>query len=79
MGNEKAIAAFEVKGVNLKHSADRLGKEFYHRWMLNPAHIVPNTKMPRYADEKGKSPLPDYNNGAAKQFEAIHEYIKTLK
>ncbi|EDM27711.1 probable large, multifunctional secreted protein [Lentisphaera araneosa HTCC2155] len=79
IGKEKAIAAFEVKGVNLKYTADRLGKDFYMRWMLNPAHIVPNTKMPKYADEKGKSPLPDYNNDAAKQFEAIFEYINTLK
>jgi cytochrome c551/c552 len=79
IGNEKAIAAFEVKGVNLKYTADRLGKDFYMRWMLNPAHIVPNTKMPKYADDKGKSPLPDYKNDAAQQFDAIFEYINTLK
>ena len=78
VGAEKALAAFEVKGVNLKHTADRLSRDFYMRWMMNPAHIVPNTKMPRYADDSGKSPLPDYNNDAIKQFEAIFEYIKTL-
>ncbi|MDD7986464.1 cytochrome c [Lentisphaera marina] len=79
IGAEKAIAAFEVKGINLKYTADRLGKDFYMRWMLNPAHIVPNTKMPKYSDDQGKSPLPDYNNDAEKQFEAIFEYINTLK
>ncbi|WDE99217.1 c-type cytochrome [Lentisphaera profundi] len=78
VGSEKAMAAFEVKGINLKYSADRLNKDFYHRWMMNPVHIVPNTKMPKYADEKGKSALPDYSNDAAKQFEAIFEYINKL-
>ena len=78
VGIEKAMAAFEVKGVNLQYSADRLNKDFYHRWMMNPAHIVPTTRMPKYADDKGKSTLPDYGNDAEKQFEAIFQYLKSL-
>ena len=70
----KAIAD-EVKG-GTSNIVDRLGKDFYHRWCSTRAHSS-NTKMPRYADENGKSPLPDYNNDAAKQFEAITN-IKTL-
>ena len=79
VAKEQAMAAFEVKGVNLQYSADRLNKDFYHRWMMNPAHIVPTTRMPKYADDKGKSPLPDYENDAEKQFEAIFQYLKSLK
>ncbi|NQZ59668.1 MAG: c-type cytochrome, partial [Lentisphaeraceae bacterium] len=79
VGSMKALAAFEVKGVNLQHSADRLNKDFYRRWMLNPVHVVPSTKMPKYADDQGKSPFADYGNDAEKQFEAIFEYINSLK
>lgn len=78
-GPQKAMAAFEVKGIDLKHSAERLTNDYYHRWMLNPAHIVPTTKMPKYADDQGKSPMADYDNDAAKQFEAIWQYLKTLQ
>ena len=58
------MAAFEVKGVNLKYTADRLNKDFYHRWMLNPMHILPNTKMPKYADDEGKTAMPEFENDA---------------
>ncbi len=78
IADQKAMAAFEVKGVNLKYTADRLNKDFYHRWMLNPMHILPNTKMPKYADDEGKTAMPEFENDAMKQFNAIYEYINSL-
>ena len=79
VGDQAAMAAFEVKGINLKHSADRLNENYYLRWMLNPTHIVPDTKMPKYADDQGKSPMADLNNDATQQFEAIYQYLKSIK
>ena len=52
---------------------ERLTKDYYHRWMLNPC-LVPTTKVPKYADSKGKSPMADYGNDAVKQFETIEQY-----
>jgi hypothetical protein len=46
------------------------------RWVLNPLRIDPDTKMPKFADEDGKTPLTDFFAGdALKQYEAIWQYI----
>jgi hypothetical protein len=46
--------------------------------MENPQSINPTTKMPRYTQDN-KSPLPDYNNDAQEQFDAILEYFRSLE
>ena len=77
-GNTKATAAFEVEGINFDQVAGRLRPGFYHRWMENPQSITPTSKMPRYT-QGNKSPLPDYDNDAKKQFDAIMEYFRSLE
>ena len=77
-GDTKATAAFEVEGINFDQVARRLRNDYYHRWMENPQSITPTTKMPRYT-QGNKSPLPDYNNDAQKQFDAILEYFRSLE
>ena len=77
-GTTKATAAFEVEGINFDQVAQRLRPGFYHRWMENPQSINPTTKMPRYTQDN-KSPLPDYNNDAQEQFDAILEYFRSLE
>lgn len=77
-GTTKATAAFEVEGINFDQVAQRLRPGFYHRWMENPQSINPTTKMPRYTQDN-KSPLPDYNNDAQQQFDAILEYFRSLE
>ncbi|MGB1259437.1 MAG: c-type cytochrome, partial [Akkermansiaceae bacterium] len=77
-GQAKALAAFEVEGVNFDRVARRLRGGYYHRWMENPQSVTSNTKMPRYTTGN-KSPLPDYNGDAQKQFDAIMEYFKSLE
>ncbi len=76
-GDSKALAAFEVEGVNFDQVAQRLRPGYYHRWMENPMSITPSTKMPRYTNGN-KSGLPDYKGDAEKQFEAVLEYLKSL-
>jgi len=71
-----AIARFEVGGPNLMYTTDRLRHEFYLRWMLNPPRIDPGTKMPKYADDTGRTALSDVLDGEAKkQFNAIWHYL----
>lgn len=80
LGDRAATAVFEAPGPNLALTPARLRKEYFHRWVLAPTRIDPDTKMPKFADEEGKTPLSDFFDGqAATQFEAIWQYLQTLK
>ena len=77
VGSTAAMQVFESNGVNLAYTGARLQKSYYYRWVRNPLRIDPSTKMPVYFDAEGKSPLTDYYNGeAAKQIEAVWQYIR---
>jgi mono/diheme cytochrome c family protein len=75
VGSAKPTAAFEVEGINFALAHERLRKEWFMRWMDNPAAVTPGTKMPRYSEE-GKSQRPELDGDAAKQFDAIWNYIQ---
>jgi len=75
VGTAKPTAAFEVEGINFALAHERLRKEWFMRWMDNPAAVTPGTKMPRYSEE-GKSQRPELDGEAAKQFDAIWNYIQ---
>ncbi|MGJ8655182.1 MAG: c-type cytochrome [Akkermansiaceae bacterium] len=77
-GGAKALAAFEVEGVNFDQVARRLRTGYYHKWMENPQSITPTTKMPRYTTGN-KSPFPVYEQDAEEQFESVMEYLKSLE
>jgi len=80
--NDKpALAAFEVKGINLGQVHKRLRPDYYHQWMFNPARLVPDTKMPRYTNpDDGTGLRPDLLEGdAKKQFDAIRAYLQSLQ
>jgi mono/diheme cytochrome c family protein len=80
VGEKEATAVFEAPGINLALSAERLRKGHFHRWLLNPNRLDPETKMPKYADGDGMTQLTEHFNGKAEdQFEAIREYLNTLK
>ncbi len=68
---------FEAPGINLAFSAARLQPAYYRRWLLNPQRLDPQTKMPVYFDEEGKSPLAEVLGGdAAKQLDALWHYLR---
>jgi hypothetical protein len=65
------------EGPNLAYSADRLLPDYFRRWVRNPLAIDPQTKMPVYFDEEGKSPLTEILGGDGdKQLAAIWEYLR---
>ena len=79
LGNRAATAVFEAPGPNLAWSPQRLRKEYFLRWALAPTRIDPDTKMPKFADDEGKTPLTDFFHGqASEQFDAIWQYLRTL-
>jgi mono/diheme cytochrome c family protein len=79
-GDQAATAVFEAPAINFAQSAERLRKGYFHRWTLAPTRIDPDTKMPKYADPEGVTQLTDpYDGKGPAQFEAIWEYIRTVK
>jgi len=79
LGDRAATAVFEAPGPNLAWTPKRIRHEYFLRWTLAPTRIDPETKMPRFADEHGKTPLTDFFHGqATEQFEAIWQYLQTF-
>jgi len=80
VGEKEATAVFEAPAINFAQSAERLRKDYFHRWALAPTRIDPDTKMPKYADPEGVTQLSDpYEGKGPAQFEAIWQYIRTVK
>jgi mono/diheme cytochrome c family protein len=76
VGERKATQVFEAPGINLALTPERLRDEYYHRWVLFPQRIDPETKMPKFADEHGKTPLAHLFDGdAGQQYDAIWQYL----
>jgi mono/diheme cytochrome c family protein len=72
-----ALEVFESEGVNLGLTSARLLKPYFFRWMRNPLAIDPQTKMPAFFGEDGKSALTDYYDGdGERQVNALYEYIR---
>jgi mono/diheme cytochrome c family protein len=74
-----ALAPFEAPAPNFALTRERLRDEFYLRWMFNPQHYQPGTRMPQFADADAKTALKDKLDGDARaQFEAVWAYIQSL-
>ncbi len=73
----KAVAPFEAPAPNFAHIKGRIRPEYFQRWMRNPVRVWPGTKMPKFANDEGLTPLTDILDGnAEKQFEAIWNYLQ---
>lgn len=75
-----ATAVFEAPGPNLGSTTDRMRKGYYHRWVLAPLRADPETKMPKFSEDGVTTQLSDVLGGkAGEQFEAIWQYLRSLK
>jgi mono/diheme cytochrome c family protein len=80
VGDQAATAVFEAPAINFVQSIERLRKGYFHRWVMAPIRIDPDTKMPKYADPEGMTQLTDpFEGKGVQQFEAIREYLRTVK
>ena len=76
VGDQKATQVFEREGINLTTARGRLRHEYYTRWLADPTRLDPDARMPKYADDKGKTAFTDVLGGkAADQFEAIWQFL----
>lgn len=70
------FAPFEAPAINFAYARERLQKDYYHRWVHNPLRIDPNSKMPAFEHDDGKTSITTvYDGDARKQFEAIWQYL----
>ena len=80
VGSFGATQVFEAPGINLMRSGERLQPSYFRRWLRNPPMVDPQTKMPAYFDEEGKSPIADvYDGDAYKQINALWQYVRLGK
>ena len=76
VGKKPPEAVFEVPGTNFMYASERLRREHYHRWMLDPSRVVKYSRMPQFADDEARSPFTGYYGGdARKQFESIWQWF----
>ncbi|MBX3731591.1 MAG: c-type cytochrome [Verrucomicrobiae bacterium] len=77
VGDFAATQVFEAPGINLAYSHERLLPDFFGRWLRAPTSLDPESKMPVYFDEYGRSPLPDVLDGdGPRTISAIWEYLR---
>ena len=73
-------AVFEAPGINLAYTTERLRKGFFQRWLLAPLRIDAETKMPKFSEDGVSTQITDVLDGkAAQQFDAIWQYLQTVK
>lgn len=69
-----------VLGIKFSMVGNRIRREYYDRWMLNPLRIDPQTKMPRYAIDGKLTKIKEVFAGdAARQFEALWHFLQSVK
>ena len=80
LGDEPALgteAAQET--INFRHVTERLRREFYDRFLLDPQRVLPGSMMPSFVDERGRSSITDIEGGdARRQFDAIWHLMLEL-
>jgi mono/diheme cytochrome c family protein len=76
VGAAPPLAPFEAPAPDMQYITERLRKDHFHRWMLNPIKVDPGTKMPAFADSEGRSAIRDvYDGDGTKQFESIWQFL----
>jgi mono/diheme cytochrome c family protein len=79
VGDEPPAGGDALRAIDLAPTARRLRKEYYHRYLLDPARIDPANRMPRFTDDAGRSVLKQYHGGdAVRQFEAIWQCLRAV-
>ena len=58
---------------------DRLRRDFYDRWILDPLRVEPATKMPKFCVDGHSTTVKQiYDGDAHRQFNAIWQYLQTI-
>jgi hypothetical protein len=78
VGDQPAVQVFERAGIELVTARSRLRHEYFTRWLRDPPRLDPDSRMPKYADAKGRTAIVEVHGGdATLQFESIWQYLGT--
>lgn len=76
LGDKPAVQVFEREGIELFLARRRLRHEYFTRWLADPVRLDPDSRMPKFANDKGRTGITDVLGGdAAQQFEAIWQFL----
>ena len=76
-GDAKTLLA---PGINLMLTQERMRYDFYQKWALDPPRFDIGTRMPKLAvDGKTTKVRQILDGDAAKQFDAIWEFLKAVE
>lgn len=62
---QPAACSIRVPALNFSRVAERLRKDYYHRWVHNPLKLDPNSKMPAFERDDGKTAITEVYDGDA--------------
>jgi len=78
-GSEELEMKNKAPGVGLSSIRDRLRREYYDRWMLDPLRIEPGTKMPKLSADGKTTKVQNILGGdARRQSDALWHYLHQL-
>jgi hypothetical protein len=73
-------APFESRGIDFHRVHERVRLDFYRRWLGNPIQFDTAVPMPRFSPDGVSTPAKEILDGdARKQFDAIWQYLNSLK
>lgn len=81
VGSQMPNGSTENWAPNFSLSKDRLRPEWIVKWILNPAAMLPGTKMPSYFDEENldaSGPEDLFGGDEKKQIEMLRNYLMTI-
>lgn len=77
---QQALAGPDTATINFAYVADRLRPEYFWRYIRDPQRFRAGTMMPSFIAEDGTTPIKGVLDGdARRQFEAIWEYLQSLR
>ena len=80
INEQKPIAPFDAYSTNLAYATERIRYEYYLRWMFNPQRVDPATRMLKFSpDLKSTGFASEFDGDAARQFEALWQYLQSLE
>ena len=79
VAEQPALAGADTATINFVHVKDRLRRDYFDRYVLDPQRWLPGTMMPRFVNDEGLTGITSHFAGdGRRQFGAIWEYLRAI-
>jgi len=79
VAEQPALAGADTATINFVHIKDRLRRDYFDRYVLDPQRWLPGTMMPRFVNDEGLTGITSHFAGdGRRQFGAIWEYLRAI-